>query len=320
MSMRDKIIGYLTVEAQKDPNIVFLSSDFGAPALDLFRIKVPDQFINVGISEQHMIDMAAGLAQSGKKVYCYAMAPFITARCYEQIKCSLSAMNLPVTLIGVGVGLGYDNTSMTHVCLEDIACMRAINNLEILTPTDDETAVECARLSVDEPAFRYLRLDRYSPPNLDRTWQDFDQSLGALIHTTTSGRALDQNKKAVVIACGAMVHVALDAVKAEWGLDPKYQFIDVLELIKIKPLNGQLLGDILQGVDVVITVEEQLLQGGMGAAVLEALVDAGEAIPDTFVRLGIRDGYTMIHGNRSQLWDHFGIGAKDIRGVLDNAL
>src|SRR3990167_9884903 len=140
--MRDLVIDYIHEQALLDRDVVLLTADFGAPSLDSFRQTLPLNVIQCGIAEQNMIDMAAGMALSGKKVFCYAMAPFISTRCYEQIKCSLGAMNLPVTLIGVGVGLGYDNTSMTHICIEDIACMRAINNLQILTPSDNETARE----------------------------------------------------------------------------------------------------------------------------------------------------------------------------------
>src|SRR3989304_2603659 len=97
--MRDVVIETICAAARTDRNILFVSADLGAQALDDLRRALPQQFIHAGISEQHMIDLAAGLALSGKKVFCYAMAPFITARCYEQIKCVLASMNLPVTLI-----------------------------------------------------------------------------------------------------------------------------------------------------------------------------------------------------------------------------
>ena len=103
---RDVFIDTIFEAAKKDKNVIFISADFGAPSLDKFREQLPNQFIHSGISEQHMIDMAAGLSLSGHKVFVYAMAPFITLRCLEQIKCSLAMMSLPVTILAVGVGLG----------------------------------------------------------------------------------------------------------------------------------------------------------------------------------------------------------------------
>ena len=112
--MRDAVIDEIYAAAQKDKDILFISADLGAAALDEFREKLPGQFIHAGISEQNMVDLASGLALSGKTVFLYAMAPFITARCYEQVKCVIASMDLPVTLIAVGVGLGYDHATLTH--------------------------------------------------------------------------------------------------------------------------------------------------------------------------------------------------------------
>ena len=132
--MRDAVINEIYTAAQRDKDILFISADLGAAALDEFRENLPGQFIHAGISEQNMVDLASGLALSGKKVFLYAMAPFITARCYEQVKCVIASMNLPVTLIAVGVGLGYDHATLTHFTPEDIACMRALNRIEVLSP------------------------------------------------------------------------------------------------------------------------------------------------------------------------------------------
>ena len=134
--MRDVFIDEVYKYAKKNKNIYFTTPDMGAPSLDKFREKLPKQFIHAGISEQNMISMAAGLSVQKKNVVCYAMAPFITSRCYEQIKCSISAMNQKVTLVGIGVGLGYADAGPTHYTTEDISTMRVFPNIEILTPAD----------------------------------------------------------------------------------------------------------------------------------------------------------------------------------------
>ena len=153
----DVFIDEIFRAATVDRDIFFVSADFGAPALDKFREELPDQFIHSGISEQHMIDMAAGLALSGKKVYVYAMAPFVTLRCLEQTKCSLALMNLPVTILSVGVGLGYADAGPTHYATEDIACMRAIVGLEVISPCDAVSTQEIAMQTLQSPRLRIIR-------------------------------------------------------------------------------------------------------------------------------------------------------------------
>ena len=112
--MRDVLIQEIFARAKTNSNLLFLSADLGAESLDQFRAELPAQFIYPGICEQNMIDVAAGLASARKTVFTYAMASFITARCYEQLKVALGAMNQPVTVVSVGVGLGYDDAGPTH--------------------------------------------------------------------------------------------------------------------------------------------------------------------------------------------------------------
>ena len=150
--MRDAVINEIYTAAQRDKDILFISADLGAKALDEFRENLPEQFIHAGISEQNMVDLASGLALSGKKVFLYAMAPFITARCYEQVKCVIASMKLPVTLIAVGVGLGYDHATLTHFTPEDIACMRALNGVEVLSPADAVSAGVLAVEAINNPS------------------------------------------------------------------------------------------------------------------------------------------------------------------------
>ena len=133
--MRDAFIDEIYKSAISDKDIIFISADFGAAALDDFRENLPDQFIHAGISEQNMVDVSVGLALTGKKVFLYAMAPFITTRCYEQTKAVISSMRLPITLIAVGVGLGYDHATLTHFTTEDIAIMRALNGIRSVSYT-----------------------------------------------------------------------------------------------------------------------------------------------------------------------------------------
>ncbi len=295
--MRDVVIETICAAARKDKDVLFVSADLGAVALDDLRRDLPNQFIHAGIAEQHMVDLAAGLALSGKKVFCYAMAPFITARCYEQIKCVLASMNLPVTLIAVGVGLGYDHATLTHFTPEDIACMRALNRIEILTPSDEISAMAMAEQCLNAPAFRYLRLDRQVFPRLYG-----DNAQAALAKGFCE---LKKGREVAILACGGLVHKALAAAEQVPGAG-------VIDLLRVKPLDGAALAKALNGYKSILTVEEQILEGGMGAAAIEALIDHTGMLTWPVKRLGMRDGFDVVNGDRDHLHKLYGIDTPDI--------
>ena len=157
-SQRDTFFNSLFELAKEDSRIIVITADCGAPSLDQWREELPCQFINVGIAEQQMIALAAGLALEGKRPYCYAIAPFATLRCYEFIKVDICLMNLPVVIVGVGAGLSYSEAGPTHHATEDIAIMRALPNMRILSISDNEGAQAAALCESETPL--YIRLDR----------------------------------------------------------------------------------------------------------------------------------------------------------------
>ena len=301
--MRDVVIDAIYAAAQKDRDIFFVCADLGAKALDDFRANLPDQFIHVGICEQNMVDFASGLALSGKKVFLYAMAPFITARCYEQVKCVLASMKLPVTLIAVGVGLGYDHATLTHFTPEDIACMRALNGIEVLSPSDGESAAAIAKLAIEQPAFRYLRLERQAQAQVYQ---------GDFVANLAKGTAhVARGKDVAIISSGYMLHKAL-AARETLQRDHSVA-AGVIDLFRVKPVDTAALTAALKGYGAILTVEEQLLQGRMGSAVAEALIDGGYGGHAMKIkRLGLQDGFEVVNGNRDQLHQLYGIDTPDI--------
>lgn len=316
--MRDIVIQTITEAARKDRDIIFLSADFGAPALDEFRQDLPDQFIHVGISEQNMIDLAAGLALLGKKVYCYAMAPFMPARCFEQIKCSLSSMNLPVTLIGVGVGLGYDRSSMTHIQVEDIACMRTINHIEILTPADDTMAAMMTRLTIEKPALRYLRLERRSKeeqyPNIYNEEMAAEALKLGFWCVNKASKSPPSNDTVAILTSGGLLSVAINAAKQ---LTSRYNMTTfVIDVLRIKPFIARKLIHLFDKEYYIptVTVEEHTLAGGLGATLCEAVADWSSNSPFCWpiYRLGLPDGFEVVNGGRNELRKQFKISEIDI--------
>ena len=254
--MRDVFIDSIYKSALKNNDIYFTTPDMGAPALDKFRKDIPNQFIHSGICEQHMIAMAAGLSLMKKIVICYAMAPFITSRCYEQIKCSVSAMETDVTLVGIGVGLGYADAGPTHYTTEDIATMRAFPNIEIITPADEISTKKIALECINNPKFRFIRLDREALPPV---YSDINFNLKNGYSNIITGKG-----KKCVITCGKLLHVAKQIIEKN-----KLDFT-LIDLFRIKPFPIKMISELTK-FSKIITLEEQCLDGGFGSALLEIL-------------------------------------------------
>lgn len=305
-AQRDVFIEEITRRAETDAGIYFISADFGAPALDEFRRRQPQRFIHSGISEQHMIDMAAGLALSGKTVFVYAMSPFISLRCLEQLKCSLAIMKQPVCVLSVGIGLGYADSGPTHYSTEDLACLRSLNGVEILTPCDTASTQAVARHSCDDAALRVVRLDR-SP--LRDIHAHFPQStLARGFAEVASGRDIG------LIACGYMTHRAQQAAEK---LAAKGTSVGVIDLFRTKPFPADLRA-VLQPYRLLVTLEEQCLAGGFGSAVLEYLSDCRLQRP--VLRLGLPERYFFENGGRDYLLSLAGLDAEGIVASIQREL
>jgi transketolase len=303
--MRDAFVETVCARARVDRDIIFVSADFGAEALDKLRADVPQQFVHAGICEQHMVDFGAGLALSGKKVILYAMAPFITLRCLEQVKCAIASMNLPITLVAVGVGLGYDHATLTHFTPEDLACMRSMNHIEVLSPGDAEGAEAVAELVTAQPRFRYVRLERQKMPPLYHG--RFAPALECGLVELVSGQDI------AILACGYMSHKAVRAAN-----DLRARGIDAgaIDVFRVKTIDSETLRAALEPYRAVVTVEEQMLEGGFGSAIAEVMIDAGIRKP--MKRLGIRNGFQVSNGKRDYLHQLYGIDVPDITRAVEN--
>jgi transketolase len=297
--MRDIFIDSMFVEAKKNKDLYFATPDMGAPSLDQFRKYLPKQFIHCGICEQHMISMAAGLTLMGKKIICYAMAPFITSRCYEQIKCSVAAMSQPVNLVGIGVGLGYADAGPTHYTTEDIAIMRVFPNIEIITPCDEISTKKTAKYILKKNKFRFIRLDRDALPPIYNNENQINFDIGF-------SEILKGNKKKCLLTSGYLIHKCKDIIKK------KKLNITLVDLFKIKPLSKELL-KYLNEYNEIITIEEQWLDGGFGAAILEFMSENN--MYKKIKRFGLDKIYYFQNGGREYLHKKHGL---DIEKILVN--
>ena len=299
IGMRDAFFNALYEIVKQDKNVIIITADNGAPTLDQFSQNLPNQFFTVGIAEQQMIGMACGMAVEGKKVYTYAIAPFVTTRVHEFNKLCLGAMNLPIVNLGVGAGYAYDIMGPTHHTVEDITIMRSIPNMKVHSPADSSTAASLAEISYNDPSPQYIRFDRTGIPNL---YSDKKVNFKSGMIKVKDGEDL------CIIATGIMVHQALEVAS-----ELKKEGIEagVIDLHRIKPITKDLLMDYIKGYSQVVTMEEHLLAGGMGSAIAEIFVDEGILMP--LLRIGQDDKFVFDLGGRQAIWKAHGL---DVPGII----
>jgi transketolase len=286
-TLRDSFWERVYELAQENRNINIVTADMGAPALDKFKRDLSSQFIDVGIAEQQAIAVAAGLSLGGKKVFAYAIAPFITLRCYEHIRVELAAMNIPVTLVGVGAGFSYDDSGPTHHTLEDISALRIFPHIRIHNITDSVMASAFAEISCKADYPNYVRLDRHKLPVIYTSGSDFSSGINML----------RKGQDITILATGNMVHRAIEVADKLKKNAIAAGIIDVYTF----PINVERLLDMVSKSKKLVTLEEHTLPGGLGSAVCEILMDHCCYIPLRRLGLNLREGYCYKYGGRSNI-------------------
>lgn len=288
--------------AASNRSIIAVTSDSrGSGKLVPFGKAFPKQIVEVGIAEQNLIGVAAGLASCGKIVYAVSPACFLTARALEQIKNDVAYSDNPVKIIGISAGVSYGALGTTHHSLHDYAALRAINNIIIGAPADNfetEQAIQQAA-SINRPV--YLRFGKKPMPSLKEVNNDG--------FTFGKGRVIKEGSDIAIIATGETVYPALQAADKlmEYNIAAT-----VVSMHTIKPLDTALLSTVAQNCKAVITVEEHSIYGGLGEACASFLLQEGINRP--FRIIGIPDEYTVT-GSQQDIFDHYGISAEGISGV-----
>ncbi len=302
IDIRDAFFNEVYAIALKDPNVIFMTADMGAFSLNAFKKDLSSQYINVGVAEQNLVSIAAGLALGGKKVFIYSIAPFVTQRCYEQIKIDLSCMRLPVTIIGSGPGITYSSDGPTHHAIQDIAIMRALPEMMILNPSDPATATAAARISYKNDSPVYVRIDKGKLPLLYDSEEDFSNGLALL----KKGRDL------MIITTGVMVHQAFKVIDelAKHSIDA-----GIIDLYRIKPINEELLLTFIEQSDRAVTLEEHSIIGGIGSAIGEILVDREKKVLP-LKRIAIADKNCERYGDREWMHSFYGLDVNSITKTI----
>ena len=283
-----------------DERVVFVGSDLGPGVLDKMKTEFPDRFFMEGDSEQYIIGMAAGLAMEGFIPYVNTIATFLTRRCYEQVAVDLCMHDLPVRLIANGGGGVYAPLGPTHLAIEDIAIMRALPNMAVVVPCDADEMNRLMMSTLDWPHPIYIRLAKGGDKVVSAEQNGFELGKSIKMKDGTDG---------LFVTTGVMTQLALEAADV---LKAKGVDVGVLHVHTIKPFDIGGVISAIESVKAVVTVEEHIVNGGLGSAVLESCSELRPELLPKISRIGIPDKFATEYGSQSSLLKHWGITSDNL--------
>jgi transketolase len=295
--IRDSFGAAILDLAREDERIVALAADSKfSSKLDVLEKQLPGQFYEVGICEQNMVGVAAGLALSGKIPFVSAIACFMSMRCFEQIRTAVAYPKLNVKVVGMSSGFAYPQLGATHTCVEDVSIMRAASHMVVISPADNMEVYKATKAiaAFDGPV--YMRLGRHPVPDIYGEDYEFVIGKGSTLRTGTD---------ATIIAVGPAVQFALEACDM---LHQEGIACRVINLSTIKPLDEELVAAAARETGGIVTVEEHNIAGGLGSAVAEFLV---EKCPTRMKLIGIPNEVPPA-APRKVLLERYGICAAGI--------
>jgi len=280
--LRTAFIDTLRELARIDDRIFLLTADMGYSVFETFRDEFPDRFLNTGIAEQNTIGIAAGLASRGKIVFVYSIIPFVTMRCFEQVRLDLAYNFMNVKLVGVGAGLTYGPLGSSHHALEDIAIMRSLPDMTVLCPGDPIETRELIKRSYEYEGPVYIRLGKNGEPKIhpDETRIEIGKSITVLegndLALITTSNMLETGKKWV----------------EEWKQDGVN--VSLISMPSLKPFDSSTVKNLIDKEIPIITLEEHSVIGGLGSIISQVIATTGK--PVKFQQIGINDKFSHVVG------------------------
>lgn len=288
------------------PELIVMDADLaGATMTNGFAKAFPERFLDMGIAEADMMGVAAGLAACGKKVFATSFAMFAAGRAWEQVRNSICYPRLGVKVVGSHGGLSVGEDGATHQCNEDIALMRSIPGMVVMSPSDPVTTRLCVKAAIEHDGPCYIRTGRNAVPNVDGR-EDVDFTLGR-------GIVVRDGTDVTLVATGYMLHNAVAAADllAEEGISAA-----VLEIHTIKPLDDELIATYAKKTGAIVTAEEHNIRGGLGSAVCESVCASG---PVPVKMVGMPDCFGR-SGKFLELFEYYHMTAKDIAAAAREVL
>jgi len=304
--MRTAFIETLCELAEQDERIWLLTGDLGYSVLERFANRFPRRFINVGVAEQNMTGLAAGLSFCDKIVFTYSIANFPTLRCLEQIRNDVCYHNLNVKIVAVGGGFAYGAQGMTHHATEDLAIMRALPNMTVVAPGDPVETRLATRAIVNWRGPCYLRLGKAGEPVVHQTPPAF-----------TIGKAITvrEGSSVTLISTGGMLHNVIQAAEL---LEQQRIQARVLSMHTLKPLDREAVLTAARETGSIVTIEEHGVTGGLGSAVAEVLAEE-KNLQVPLLRFGVADDVHKMVGSQDFLLKKSGLSVHDlVGGICDN--
>ena len=295
---RQAICEVLMEKAETDKDIVVLCSDSrGSASLAPFAVKYPEQFVEVGIAEQDLVSISAGLAKCGKKPFAASPACFLSTRSYEQAKIDCAYSDTNVTLVGISGGVSYGALGMSHHSAQDMAAMSAIPNMRVYLPSDRFQTAKLIEALLQDTRPAYLRVGRNAVEDI--------YSEDNVPFVMDKATVLAEGTDVLLVACGEMVRPALDAVALlkEQGISA-----GLLDMYSLIPLDKEAIVDAAGKVKAVISVEEHAPFGGLGSMVSQVV---GSACPRRVINMALPDA-PVISGTSREVFDYYGLNAEGI--------
>ena len=305
MATRESYGNALVELGHEHDDFVVLDADLAAATkTGMFKRAFPDRFFDVGIAEQNLMGIAAGIAATGHRVFASTFAMFAAGRAFEQVRNSIGYSHLHVVIGATHAGISVGEDGATHQCNEDIALMRAIPGMTVVVPSDDAEARAAVRAAYEADGPVYLRLGRLAAPRLHGAGYRFELGRGVVERAGTD---------VTIVACGLMVGAALEAAEA---LATQGVSAEVLNVHTVKPIDADAIVTSATKTGAVVSAEEHSILNGLGSAVAEVL---GENLPVPLERVGARDIFG-VSGTMGELFDYFGLRAENIADAARRAI
>jgi transketolase len=298
--MRTAFIEKINKMAREDPTIYFLTGDLGFSVVEGFKEEFKERFFNVGIAEQTLAGVAAGLALSGKTVFTYSIASFAVMRCFEQIRNDIAYHNLKVRIIGVGSGLSYSSYGITHQALSDISLMRGLPNMTVVCPGDPIEVEKAMEESKNIPGPIYFRLAKKGEPRLHKEPLDFHIGKGIVMR---------EGRDIALISTGNTLEMTKNISEA---LEKKGISARVISMHTVKPIDKELVLETISRIKNVFTIEEHNITGGLGSAVAEIIAEANLKKDVFFRRIGVQDKFCKVAGDQNYVRELFCMSEAEI--------
>jgi len=302
--MRDAFVRALGEIAAQDPRVMLVNGDLGFGVLTDFIARFPDNYVNAGVAEQNMTAVACGMALAGARAYTYSIGNFPTLRCLEQIRNDVCYHRADVTVVSIGAGFSYGQLGVSHFATEDLAVLRAIPELTVVSPSDPWQAYSLTHQLHALGGPSYLRLDKGSA------------GLSEAPIEIGKARTVREGSDAVIFATGSILG---QAQAAAHDLADERRSIRVVDIHTLKPFDAETVCEAAQACSRVITLEEHVVNGGLGGAVAEACMEGGAPV-QAFRRIGIPNVFPSVVGDQTWLRAHFGLDrmsvAKAVREML----